>query len=433
MAESGLNLDAAARDGATLFYLAYHGYNDRPYYEALISIYLKSRPDYAAIAPHCVEGGQGRDRAKEPRIKVGFVSSFFFDHSIGRLFKGMIMGLDRKRFHVTVAFAPHRTDHVTDEIKRRVDRTIQLPLNLDSAREKLMAQELDVIVYPELGMDIFALSLAMARLAPVQAMSWGHPVTSGIPNMDYFVSAEDLEGPGAEDHYSEKLFKLKTFGTCYTRPNMPESPKNRADFGMEEDAHYYMVAQYLFKLHPDFDQILGEVLRCDPKGYVLLVHGARRRWSDLLLSRLKASIPQVADRIRFIPSQLHDDYLSLMSCADVSLDIPQFNGGNTTLEALSMWLPVVTLPTEFARGRYCASIYKHMGYTDLVAETPEQYVEIAVRLATDEKFKTEVKARIAETVPRAFENQEAIREWERFFVEACAEKGIKQPEMPAKK
>jgi protein O-GlcNAc transferase len=424
MAEAELNLDAPARDSATLFYLAYHGYNDRAYYEALVNIYLKSRPEYGAVAPHCATG---RDRTKESRIKIGFVSSFFFDHSIGRLFKGMIMGLDRKRFHVTVAFAPHRTDHVTEEIQRRVDRTIQLPLELAPAREKLMAQELDVVVYPELGMDVFALCLAMARVAPVQAMSWGHPVTSGIPNMDYFVSAEDLEGPGAEDHYSEKLFKLNTFGTCYTRPKMPESPKTRADFGMEEGVNYYMVAQYLFKLHPDFDQILGDVLRRDPKGYILLVHGARRRWSELLLARFKNSIPQVVDRIRFVPSQKHEDFLALMGCVDVSLDIPQFNGGNTTLEALSMGLPVVTMPTEFARGRYCMSIYKHMGYTDLVAETAEQYAELAVRLATDSEFMEQAQARIAETVPRAFDNKEAIREWERFFVEACAEKGINLP------
>jgi len=129
----------------------------------------------------------------------------------------MIIGSDRKRFHVTVAFALHWTDHLTKEMQRRVDRTIQLPLDLAVAQEKLMAQELDVVVYPELGMDVFAMSLAMARFAPVQAMSWGHFVTSGIPNMDYFVSAENIEGPDAEDHYSKKLFKLNAFGTCYSR------------------------------------------------------------------------------------------------------------------------------------------------------------------------------------------------------------------------
>ena len=89
------------------------------------------------------------------------------------------------------------------------------------------------------------------------------------------------------------------------------------------------------------------------------------------MTRFKTSIPQVVDRIRFVPAQKHEGFLALMECVDVSLDIPQFNGGNTTLEALSMGLPVVTMPIEFARGRYCMSIYKHVGYTDLVADTPE--------------------------------------------------------------
>jgi hypothetical protein len=69
------------------------------------------------------------------------------------------------------------------------------------------------------------------------------------------------------------------------------------------------------------------------------------------------------------------------------------------LKALSMGLPVVTLPTEFARGRNCMLIYKHTGYTVLVAETPKQYIEIAVRLAMDAKFKAEAKSRITETAP----------------------------------
>lgn len=426
LSKDNLKIENPPRDGGSLFYLAYYGFNDRANYEALAKLYLKACPSLGLVAPHCVHG---RGRADEPRIKVAFVSSFLFDHSIGRLNRGLIANLDRDRFHVTVAIVPHFMDEVTKEITQSADRAIRLPLNLEEARRALALEELDIIVYPEIGMDIFTYSLAFARLAPVQCTTWGHPVTTGIPTMDYFVSGTDMEPEDADEHYSETLFRLDTLITHYRKPELSARPKTRSAFGLDENARYYLVAQYLFKAHPDFDRILGEILRRDPQGRVLMVHGARHAWSQILMARFKRAIPEEASRIQFIERQSQADFLALMAAVDVSLDIPQFNGGNTTLEALAVGTPVVTLPTSLARGRVCGAIYRHMGVTDCIAETPADYIDLAIRLATEPSFRKKIVEKILKNNHRLFENEKAIDEWERFFLEACENKGISESAM----
>ena len=200
LAKTNLSIADPSRDAAALFYFAYYGVMDRAFYEQLADIHLGACPSLAQAAPHVANPGPRQARGdKNPggkeggRTKVGFVSRFFFDHSIGRLNRGLIAKLDREVFHVTVAVLPYVSDAVTKEIAESADRAIRVPLNLDEARQVLAREEFDVIVYPEIGMDSFTYCLAFARLAPVQCATWGHPVTTGIPNMDYFVSGDSLK------------------------------------------------------------------------------------------------------------------------------------------------------------------------------------------------------------------------------------------------
>lgn len=423
LADDNLEIHNPPRDGGSLFYVAYYGQDDRSLYEQLAQLYAKATPGLTMVAPHCDKLPADRGSRK---IKVGFVSSFFFDHSIGRLNIGLIANLDREKFDVTLVVIPHKKDHMTQAISENADRTIEVPFDLATARDDIAEQEFDILVYPEIGMDIFTYSLACARLAPVQCVSWGHPVTTGIANMDYFVSSEELETQNSDAHYSEKLVRLGTLPPYYEKPLSSEKEFERAHFGLEEGVRYYLVAQYLFKIHPEFDAIMAAILERDPEGVVLLVHGTQPIWSNLIWGRFKRKYPDLADRLQFVNSRPRDEFLSFLSFVDVSLDIPHFNGGNTTIEALSVHTPVVTMPSEFMRGRVCAAIYKQIGLSDLIAETPKEYVNLAVQIATDDTFRKEVKDSIADKIDGFFENENVIREWENFFLMACEEKGLKR-------
>jgi predicted O-linked N-acetylglucosamine transferase (SPINDLY family) len=136
--------------------------------------------------------------------------------------------------------------------------------------------ELDVLFYPEVGMDPLTYTLAFSRLAPVQCATWGHPVTTGLPAIDYFLSSVDLETEEADGHYTEKLVRLPRLGVCYERPPMP-APAERTSLGLPERGHLYACPQSPFKFHPDFDAILGGIPAPRPEGVLVLAGGAMAR------------------------------------------------------------------------------------------------------------------------------------------------------------
>ena len=107
--------------------------------------------------------------------------------------------------------------------------------------------------------------------------------------------------------------------------------------------------------------------------------------------------------------------MSLNAAADVSLDPIHFGGGNTTYEALAVGLPVVTMPAQFLRGRITNALYQQMGMTDLVVNSPENYVDLAVRLATDLDFRRAISEKILASCPVLFEDQRAIDAYAEFF------------------
>src|SRR4051794_35667185 len=110
--------------------------------------------------------------------------------------------------------------------------------------------------------------------------------------------------------------------------------------------------------------MLADILRADPSGLLVLIHGQSRTMDDTLLERFRRSMPDVADRVRFAPRQDRAGYLALNATFDVMLDTIHFGGGNTSYEAFALGVPIITLPSPFLRGRITYAQYKMMGIED---------------------------------------------------------------------
>lgn len=404
---------------STNFFMAYHGRNNRDLHSRIAALYAAICPSLTWTAPHCQ-----RKRPAGGRIKVGFLSQFMRRHSIGRTTRGLIAELDESRFESVALFVPPFID---DEISRFIrdaaDHHIMLPKKLDEARRQIAALELDVLFYQDIGMEPYSYFLAFSRLAPVQCVSFGHPDTTGIPNMDYFISNDLFELPEADAHYSEKLFRLHDLGTLayYYKPDTPDPIKPRSALPVPQQGRFYLCPQHLFKLHPDFDDIVAGILERDPEAYVGFIAQGAPYWSELILQRLTQRLgPKLIRRVSFIPSQEGPDFLSLLRAADVVLDTVHFNGMNTSLEALSQNAVVVTLPSDQQRGRHTQAMYRKMGITDTIATDAAQYVEIAVRVANDAAWRSALQARMAASNHVLFEDIRVVREFERFFSSAVA-------------
>lgn len=403
--------------GTCTFNLAFQPECDRSLQELTASLYLKVCPELQFVAPHCRTPRRPANR----RIRVGFISRFFHDFiGIGRTSRGLMAHLDRSEFEVVALFVPPVSDDFTSRFVRdHADSHVILPYNLDDARGKIAELELDILFYQDIGMEQFTYFLAFSRLAPVQCVSFGFPDTTGIPNMDYWISSENFEREGAADDYSEQLVLLKGIGTLayYYRPLLTEPKMAREHFGLPQDKHLYICPQSLFKAHPDFDAVFAGILRGDPDAEIVLVAGAASAWDKVLTERYREAMPDVYARIRSVPRMNQDVFLKLIAVCDVMLDPFYFSGMNSSLEGFAVGIPIVTMPTSQQRSRHTYGMYRHMGIHECIAESPKQYVEIALKLGQDREFHDSVRARILLRCPTLYEDMHVVREFERVFRE----------------
>ena len=414
---SDVTLDDPVFDvGLTSFGLAYHNLDDRALQEKVARLYLRACPSLGWTAPHC-EPAAGEARG-DRRVRVGILSFNLRHHTIGKVNSGIIANLDRERFEVTVIQGGPKDD-TSAAIAASADNVIRLTGTLADMRGLVAAAKLDILFYTDIGMEPISYYLAFARLATVQVVTWGHPDTTGIPNLDYYVSSDLVEGSEADELYSESLVRLTRMPTFYRRPMVEGELAGRAALPLDEDWVVYGCVQSLFKIHPDFDPVIGEILRRDPRGRLVLVDSqVHPDISEQFNDRLERTLPDVVDRIHFLPRLSEVEYFNLLVGADALLDTIHFGGGSTTYESLAFGAPVVTWPGRFARSRVTEGCYTRMGMADVVARSAAEYVDSAIGLAHDRDRKEQLRARILAANDVLYEDVGAVRELEAFFQRA---------------
>jgi CRISPR-associated protein Csy1 len=355
---------------------------------------------------------------------VGFASHFFFNCVAGRYFSSWITHLDPRRFETFVYYTNHLVANDTRTIAAASATFRHLAgRSLEAIARQVRDDELDILVYPEIGMHPDTETLAALRLAPVQCAGWGHPTTTGLPSIDWFISCAEMEPQGAAAHYSERLALLPGLGTRYALPQAG-APATRADFGLPEGRTLYLVPQSLFKIHPDNDALIAAVLERDPSAIAVMFSSNLPKLARTFEVRLGGALADrgldIRERVLFLkPSLQHADYLRLNQLCDVMLDTLHWSGGNTSLDAFASALPLVTLPGELMRGRQSRAMLRLMNLDELIARNPADYVDKAIELGTDASLRRSVSERIAERRGAIFERDEPIRALEDFLEKAA--------------
>lgn len=363
------------------------------------------------------------------KIRLGLVSSWFCNSAIGRLCAGLVQHIDRTRFQVVVAHVRtgkgdvRRDFYTEDLIEAFADHVIELPLDLDAARQALA--HFDVLVYTDIGMEPVSYALAFARLAPVQAVFWGHPTTSGVPDsVDYYLLMDGAEPDlAAPERYTEQLVRLDTLGAFYRKneSGQLDPAKTRADYAtaapkLPHRGTVYACPQHCLKYHPDFDAAIAGILDADPTAFVVVRNCSAQ--APALADRL----PQFATRLIQVPVLPLTEFVALFGAAHVALEPFPFGGSITTLDAFEAGTPVVArAPTDTQRPALTAALYRILGMTDCcVANDTVAYVDLALNIAHNHDFRASVRSRLDEHRGRLFEDHAAVREFEDFFARAVS-------------
>jgi CRISPR-associated protein Csy1 len=331
------------------FLLAYQGLNDAA---------LQAR--FGAWLCRQSERFQPKRAITVPR-RVALLSSFWRLCTVGSYFASWISALKQAGFDVELYQIGPEQDQFTSELMAQAGQGAVLNGSLEQIAETLAGRGLDVLIYPELGMDGRTLVLASLQLARQQLCAWGHPVTTGLPSIAHFLSCAEME-PKAAAHYSEHVIALPGLGTRYMKPPMP-ARKSAAELGLPLGARV-LIAQSPFKLLPQNDMRMVALAHAAPTAQFVLFEGAYHGVNRALQVRLRECFRQHElnpARLHWQPSGTRERFLQIVQACDVALDSYAFSGGNTSLDALMMGLPLVSTEGEFMRGRQSAAMLRALG------------------------------------------------------------------------
>ncbi len=401
----------------TNFYLGYQAQNDidlqRQYGNLVYRIMAANYPQWIESKPLPL-------LSDNQKIRIGYISAYLHSYSGTLWLTGWLRYCDKNNFEIYCYYTGNSPDLVTQQFRDYSDVFHHIPFGLEATATQILSDKLHILIFPEIGMDAPTMAMAGLRLAPIQCVAWGHPVTTGLPTIDYFLSSELMEEENAETHYSETLIRLPNIGVAYPKPYIPTLSQTRADFQLREEAIIYLCCQAPFKYLPQYDFILPEIARQVPESQFLFLRG------ELLKPRLQRAFAKLGLNyenycvFRTIPGR--DNYLAINLLSDVYLDTITWAGGNTSLEAIACNLPIVTYPGEFMRSRHTDSFLNMLGVTDTIASSEGEYIEIAVKLGLDAAWREEISARLKARHDSLYEDKACVVGLESFYQEVVRER-----------
>jgi predicted O-linked N-acetylglucosamine transferase (SPINDLY family) len=366
------------------------------------------------------EAGLAPPRAATGRAKrrIGIVSAQIYDHSVwGALTRGWVERLDRRRFEVHLFHLDSRHDAETRFAESQATSWSAGTRPFEEWAHRIHGARLDVALYPEIGMHATTGKLASLRLAPVQAVSWGHPETSGLPSMDFYLSAEDLEPPGAEAHYTEQLVKLPHLGCSVSRREFGSDPAAFA--ALQGEGPILVCPGMAFKYAPEHDRVLVEIARRLGACRLVFFQGRPAALAERLRERLRRAFAAAGLELErhavFLPWQSLQRFRGLMSRADLYLDTLGFSGFNTALQAIDCGLPVVAREGRFLRGRLASGLLKRLELPELVAPSDDAYIELVVGLARDRARRESLAQAMAQRRERLFDDPAPVAALQTFL------------------
>jgi len=333
------------------------------------------------------------DRRTDRRLRIGYISPDLRAHSVSYFFEPLLTAHDRSRVHVSVFDNTLAADPVTLQLSKLADEWFRIVGAGDErVIEIIRDQNIDILVdlaghTAESRITVFA-----RKPAPIQVNYLGYPNTTGLSEMDYRLTDDLADPPGADTYYTEQLIRLPLGFLCfqYNRTDAPAGPLPVNDAGFITFASFNAV----HKINDKVIALWADVLKSVPGSQILLKAAgfADPQTCDLVAADFAKNGVE-RDRIIFAgrtPS--YDDHMALYNRCDIALDTFPYNGTTTTCEALWMGLPVISLAGDRHSGRVGLSILSRLSLPELIAHSPKEFLAIAVKIAADRGYLSNLRS-----------------------------------------
>ena len=331
------------------------------------------------------------------RLKIGYISSDFKEHVVMRFVEDVLAAHDRNRFELFLISTSHKEDKNTGRIRSYADHWIDIS-EMDNARaaDIVREQQIDILVDLAGHSGFSRLPLLAKRLAPVQIIWCGYSGTSGIDAMDYIIVDDVLAPKGEKAYFSEAPLRMPASYVSFTprgaslEPGpLPFERNGFVTFGCMNNPskiNKYVVGWW------------AEILRALPDSVLLMRYALFV--DPLVRERIAKMFRECGiEEKRYQMLEGKAEFMSVYQDVDIALDTFPYNGTTTTCEALWMGVPVVVLRGDRFVSRVGASLLTYTGLNDLITESPQQYIDLAVRLAQDPKKVGELRQQLRAHLP----------------------------------
>ena len=318
------------------------------------------------------------------RLRVGYVSADFRQHSVGYFIDAALDKHDRNAFEVYCYSDVVAPDALTQRMQSRplTWREINGVPN-DAVEQLIRRDQIDILVDLAGHSARNRLPVFARRAAPIQVSYLGYPATTGLASMDYRITDSQVDPPGEADRFSvEKLIRLDPCAWCF-RPHEPHPPSPPPRAG--DRPITFGTFNAIPKLNDPLIATWAEILRAVPDARLLIKSLALGDAPTAeRIGAQFASRGVAAERLE-LRGHTNDptQHLAAYADLDMALDTFPYNGTTTTCEAMWMGVPVVTLAGRAHAGRVGVSLLAVVKLEELIAPNREGYVEIAVNLARD--------------------------------------------------
>lgn len=398
------------------FYLAYQDKNNEP---------LISR--FGLLCTKQAQSIQDTLNTKTPehyhsrKIKIGIISHYFCNHPVWHaITKGWVTQLNSNIFDVQLYNTNGNEDAETKLAKLTASDYINCGASITNAAQIIAKQGLDILLYPEVGMDATTKALACLRLAPIQIASWGHPETTGLTTIDFFLSADLFEPDEADLFYKEKLKKLPNLGSYFKNPDTQPYPPKLSELGIDCDSPILLCPGSPSKYTPKYDQVLTAIAKELGKCQFIFFD-FDENLTVILKERIRLAFTEAQldanEFIRFVPFLEKEQFFGLMNQAHLYLDTIGFSGFNTAMQAISCNLPIITIEGKFMRSRFASAILSLLGLNQFVCKSEKEYIDKAIELIKNKNLHKSYRSQIASLKGILFEDLQPIRSLESFLIE----------------
>jgi predicted O-linked N-acetylglucosamine transferase (SPINDLY family) len=399
-------------------YLHFHGCNDLQFqclYGQLATYFIQSYfPEFTKSLK--------LSKVTNRKIRVGYVC--VRSQGLGQLFVDWIKLRNINLFEVFFYDLGQDISAKTEKFSIFSDHYCHCPWNIEQVAERIHQDKLDILVFLDTVIESKLHTLSFFRFAPIQCATWGHPVTTGSPQIDYFLGSDAMEPTNAQDHYSEKLIRLPNLGV-YLHPIdvsmlAPKLIMSKKDFNLEETDIVYISCQMLSKYLPQHDYLYPEIIRQVPNAKILFFNAYESdAITDIFRERLAKEFQShqlnFDNYCLFSPRLAYEKYINILLLADVFLDTLGWSGGITTFDVIACGLPMVTMPGELMRGRQTYGMLKTMEIEEMIIYSEIDYIQLAVKLGNDRQFQQRMRQQICKQRHKLYYDQSCIEALEKFY------------------